>query len=498
MATNRGVIRRRQVKDVDFGLTFPVLAPLPEEPSAPGPSRRSPRLEPPTILPTQQTPAAQSPPAAQEPAADVVKTVLKRRSSNIDANTSAKRRKLDTDNQLSSGGRSTRSSRPQPIPDVSATHEELQEGASQEEEPQENSDSDVSIDIFADNEVSPARVSSPDLGLPDSVSRSRIQTTPLMDSRVEEVRESPVDAPGSGRRTVTNILTTSSKLQNAQNSTPSPAKPSGTPASRRKSQREEVAASPSIHEDSLERGDLEIDSSNIDNVEPSPSRPKRHTRKQNIAVDTPNEVEKENMLPEDEGLNAEAIGDIEAAAILKKHQGRRKSRNIPAASPDLDEAEQQQTKPAKTRRKKQLASSPVQQRQPRPHPKAVSKAVANGSTKAPKKAIKKARVRMGSPIPVTVYRLTSKPDYDDDESDYEIPVDKRADMNSMDVFNDLCQEIVSTSLDFIEEGGSNADDPASRREYRTKHRAVKAFGEELDSRLLSHVRLIPLPPFDSD
>lgn len=479
---------------MDFGLTFPVLDPLSEEPSPPGPSRRSPRLELPTILPTQQTPATQSPPAAQEPAADAVSVALKRRGNNIDANTSAKRRKLETETQLSSGGRSTRSSHPQPIPDISETNEEAQ-GEAGQEEPQENSVSDVSIDVAADNQASPARVSSPDLGLPESVSRSPIQTPPLMDSTVEEVRESPADAPGSGRRMVTNILTSSSKLQNVQNGSPSPAKLGTTPGSRRKSQGREVAASPSIHEDSFERSNLEIDSSNIDNVESSPIRPKRRTRKHNIVVDIPNEVEKENVIPENEVEDAEAIGDVEAAVMLKKHQGRRRSRSIPTASPDLDETDASQTKPTKTQRKKQPAASPVQQRQPRPHPKvapgSVAKSGAKGSAKAPKKAIKKSRVRMGSPIPVTVYRLTSKSNYDDDESDYEIPVDKRPDMNSMDVFADLCQEIVSSTLDFLDEGRRNTEDPASRCEYRTKFHAIKAFGEGLDSRLLSHVCLGP-------
>ncbi|CAG8978606.1 hypothetical protein HYALB_00010967 [Hymenoscyphus albidus] len=465
--------QRHQVKEVDFGLTFPVV-PIPEEPSSAGPSRRSPRLELPTPIPLQQTPGNEDTPA-QEPATETVNASLKRGSNNIDANTSAKRRKLDTDDPRSSGSRSTRS-RPQSIPDAFETP-----GEPLEEEPRDNLASDGSASIHT--EASPVHVSSPDLGLPESVSRSRVETTPVMDSRVQEVSESPVDAPGSGRRKITDV--TSSQVHPTKSRTPSPVKPKTTPGSRRKSQREEVEASPSVHDDSFDRNELENDSSVVGIAESSPTKPRKRARKQNVTISVPEE-EQDGETSNQEDEEAEAIGDVEAAAILRKHQGRRRSRNIPAPSPDLDEAEQRQTKPAKTRRKQPApVVSPAEKRQPRPQPKVVSKVVKKSVAKSPKKPAKGARVRMGSPIPVTVYRLTSKPAYDDEDSDYEIPVDKRAGMNTVDVLGQVCQEIISSGSAFIERSAENAIDSTQRRECRNKHRALKVFGEELHLRLLT-------------
>lgn len=135
------------------------------------------------------------------------------------------------------------------------------------------------------------------------------------------------------------------------------------------------------------------------------------------------------------------------------------------------------------------APSTAQQR----HPKNTkSKPASNG----PKKSVKK-QVRIGSPIPVTVHRLTKRALYDDDESDAdilnsEIPYARRGGVNAIDVLSQVCQEIIGSGLDTLQDGGRDSEDPALRREYRNKYRAVEAFGRELQTRLLEHVSVLSI------
>jgi hypothetical protein len=168
--------------------------------------------------------------------------------------------------------------------------------------------------------------------------------------------------------------------------------------------------------------------------------------------------------------------------LLKKNRGRRISRNIPTESPDLDSSEISRVPVTKKQKgRARLDPSPVKQR----HPK-------NQSSKTKTQSSKKSKVRVGSPIPVTVHRLTKAPVYDEDELhadilNSEIPRTKRGGVNAIDVLSQICQEIIGAGVDTLQEGWSNCEDPALRREYKTKLRAVEAFGNELQTRLLEHV-----------
>jgi hypothetical protein len=179
---------------------------------------------------------------------------------------------------------------------------------------------------------------------------------------------------------------------------------------------------------------------------------------------------------------AEAIDDEQAAVMLKKNRGRRISRHAPEESPDLDSpVAPRQPVLKKQKGKSRPASSPAKQS----HPK-------QPSVKTKSKMSKKPKVRIGSPIPVTVHRLSRAPLYDEDELhadilNAEIPRAKRGGVNAIDVLSQICQEIIGAGLDTLEDGCNRCEDPILRREYKTKLRAVEAFGDELQTRLLDHV-----------
>jgi hypothetical protein len=59
----------------------------------------------------------------------------------------------------------------------------------------------------------------------------------------------------------------------------------------------------------------------------------------------------------------------------------------------------------------------------------------------------------------------------------------------IDVFAQVCDEVISSTLEQFQEVASGADDPAKKKEYRIKMRAIEAYREELKSRFLQHVCL---------
>jgi hypothetical protein len=98
-----------------------------------------------------------------------------------DANTSAKRRKLDTDEPPSSSTRSTRSSRPRPRPDIYTINDDEQQESSALEA------SNASIEESTVVETLPER----ETMKPPPLRTTRTPSVPLTH---EEITESPVDA----------------------------------------------------------------------------------------------------------------------------------------------------------------------------------------------------------------------------------------------------------------------------------------------------------------
>jgi hypothetical protein len=395
-----------------------------------------------------------------------------------DANTSAKRRKLDTDLDPPSSGRSTRSSR-NARPDIYSINGDDQ---------QETSIGDLPNASIEQLEVTEAVVD-PTAEEPHASSPPQAARTPSLPAQViDEVEESPADAPGNSQRLRTvfhaaNI--TSIELQGLQESSPAGLE-TETPIPRRKRKRGEISTNTLPETISrASRSQLAKVASSISDInELSPEQPIRRGRRARAVVEETSPDLDEPSKVSDEQEEAEAIDDEEAAALLKKNRGRRISRNVDAESPSLDEVEAPISPVAKKRKgKARIDSNPVKR-----HPKVKQ----NAKQAVSRKFGKKATIRAGSPIPVTVHRLTRPLVYDEEEADAdilnaEIPHTKRGGVNAIDVLSQICQEIVGAGLDTLEDGGSSCEDPALRREYKTKWRAVEAFGKELQTRLLEHV-----------
>lgn len=470
-----------------------MFAPTLAQPAAlPAPVRRSPRrsLDLAPQLSTRPTPRARSQPPIATPADENVKSATTH--STFDANTSAKRRKLDTD---STATRSTRSSFPRR--DIYTLNAEEEPEASAADTTNGSvGQSFTQIERLAESDIST-------LFIPES---GRTPTPPLGEV---EITESPSHAPGSGhrRRTLTgpavkgflqDELQNERAVQNERLGSPTPQKkrkrrPSVPDTSRSRRSRASVSNASIDLDVSLNENELD---------ELSPDQPRRGRRRkssiQRESIDEPVVAESA-----DERETAEEIENAEAAAILKKNRGgRRLSRHVPAEpSPDLDEPSEQspivQKKGVmkKKGRKQRDVVVPKQQHQPRQNP--VSSPAQQGQPKAaskPSKKTAKKQAMMGSPIPVTAYRLTKGTTYDEDESDAdilnaEIPYAKRGGVNVIDVLSQICQEVISSSLDTIQEHSRNAQDKAAKREFRDKQRYVEAYGRELQTRLLEHVSM---------
>jgi hypothetical protein len=459
--------RRRQVKDVDFGLVFPAAVP----PLQPVPSNRrtpQPALPQASEIPAQRT--SRRTPAIREQLANSPEEnnlPVIAHSAN-DTNTSAKRRKLDTDEPPSSSTRSTRSSQPRPRPDIYTINDDEQQELSALEP------SNASVEESTVVETLPVR----ETMKPPPLRTTRTPSVPLTH---EEITESPMDAPGSGRRTRVSILEASiaSSYLQAELEGSSAIE---TPLPRNQRKRKRGAEGPKPSPRPSRRRHAQADSPVDDELdELSPEQPER--RGQRMVDEHSPELEEPSVaIDQEEAEEAEAIDDEQAAILLKENRGRRISRNIPEESPDLDSPEIPRV-PVATKRKGKArpGSSPVKQS----HPK-------QPSAKTKSQTSKKSKVRLGSPIPVTVHRLTRAPMYDEDELhadilNAEIPRTKRGGVNAIDVFSQICQEIIGAGLDTLEDGFNRCEDQVLKREYKTKLRAVEAFGDELQARLLEHV-----------
>ncbi|APA06814.1 hypothetical protein SS1G_04560 [Sclerotinia sclerotiorum 1980 UF-70] len=475
---------QRQVKDVDFGFMLPAFAAPPAAAPSPAPALAiSNSLSETPANPETPQPDLPSEPISQTPATatgnrDKSSNILGLQSNNItrsntgnDANTSAKRRKLETDEPPSSSTRSMRSSR-------SSARKDIYDMPEDDEEEQVAADHSNSIILESSKEDVPE----PE-GIEIAPSPPQIQSEPI-ESIEKDVSNEPMvagddkelfaeDKPPQEETDLTGVdAAESPKI------IPRP--------SRNKRKRDEPSSEPSGLDQSVitEADHLDTTNDSIEEVVPE----RRRSRRKSALQEEVEIIEDENL--EDSTEQAEAIDDYEAAVTLKKSRGRRISRNVVASDESIPEDSAPPRSPIakKKRGRVRQVASPVQQRQPAP-PKSKSQRA--------EKRNKKQKAREGSPIPVTVHRLTKGPVYDDDVSDADIlnsemPCTTRAGVNAVDVLSQICQELVTAGLETLGENAVRTQDAAQRLEYKTKIRAVESFSKELQVRLLEHKKKLSL------
>ncbi|KAA8577104.1 hypothetical protein EYC84_007108 [Monilinia fructicola] len=448
---------QRQVKDVDFGFMLPAFAiPPVEAPAGTIPDSLPEALAKPETprsdLPSQpiiQTPVTATKGRGRSP------NILGLQSNNVaksntgnDANTSAKRRKLETDEPPSSSTRSMRSSRSSARKDI--------------------------YDIPADDEEEQIEVENSQLPAVESLEgneseRKIVATTPTAtEIAIESIERDPSNEiiAASDNEELTKIADQSSPEEIDLPTTNQSDSPKVLPRpSRNKRKRNSSSSNHSGLDHSAVIEDAFADTTN-DSLEEVPlKQPRRSSRKSAVQVEVEGHGED---VPEDSTEQAEAIDDYEAAVTLKKSRGRRISRHIVASDEPIleDEAPPRSPTAKKKRGRVRQVTSPVQQRQPAP-PKPKSQKPNNKSKKAEGLV------------------------HDDDDSNAdmlnsEIPCATRAGVNAVDVLSQICQELVTAGLETLGDNAIRTQDPAQRLEYKTKIRAIESFSKALQVRLLEH------------
>jgi len=464
------------VKDVDFGLTFL---------SAPAQSQQ---VDVTQELPVPELPAqlsSQTPGSGKgrgRPKAIAVDENSRSTTHNVnDANTSAKRRKLPSKEPSppSSSSRNTRSSTHTPRPDIY----DLPEDESNEVVNAEVANSSM-IQAIEHKAVDEAEMVAPILQSNNTGTRSSQAL------EQEDNMHLNIDALGSGlhSREASNEATElRAELQDHIHDTnPDSVQTPFTSSPMIGRKRKMGEASQEKQHSSEKRQRISRTArerlNTHDHVKGKSPKGVRDLRRQSIPKTSP---EIEDEADDNSIAEAEEIDDQEAAAVLNKNRTRRVSRN--AIGPAT------QISPIVRKKKPSKPPRPLtpEQQQPRKRQKAVSNT--GIAPKQPKKS-RKQNARLGSPIPVTVHRMSEKLYYEDNEVDAEIlnseiPYIKKGGVNAIDVLRQICEETITSSLDMLHDLRANSDDSALRREYNTKWRAVESFGNELQTRLIEHVSI---------
>ncbi|KAK1980834.1 AT hook domain-containing protein [Colletotrichum cereale] len=435
-------------------------------------------------------------------------------------NTSAKRRKLESDAARSVIPATNDTSLTSRQPSGKADPYELQEGSSTESARFAAAQTAKSPSIVVEQHDPETVESLP----PPRPATSVPPVSPVLrrgTGEHTEVEESPVDAPGSGRRrtiTTSSALASSAKLQQALSpgdnetetvpiSSPLERKARRNTAGTRSSRGSRNSAasaddglnsiSPNQTVRSLRktgspelsyRHDAELEEPTAlvsELVSPSVLEPEPEPE---TIVEEAQEVEQDH----DESL-AEEVHTNEAAQRLGRKRAR-KSPKPPSPEPDSTIADEDHDEPVPKRRKKQTQKSPAKQKQGRP--KGTSKAKNTSPKAAPKRKKKQGADGGGESVTIPVQRFTKRvqvADGDEDDADVlnlDIPFAGRGGVNTVDVLTQVCDEMIETSLDTLKEGVRNAQDKSAKREYQVQFRALEAYQEELRTRLLQHTILL--------
>ncbi|KAG5940786.1 hypothetical protein E4U60_000282 [Claviceps pazoutovae] len=324
------------------------------------------------------------------------------------------------------------------------------------------------------NEPDELEAIAPSSSVPASA-RKRIPTT-----IIEEVTESPAQKPGSGRRR---------RILSDDISQPLP--PSITISS--SSARESPPSSPSTRRprpgDRPARPTAPI----------APSRPPTLPLRQGVptqprttaplprsaspkrrppSLDT---VTEEGSEPSDE--EAVQVSAREAATVL----GQKRPRPSTTTSTELGSDNDDNSDPNSTSQPssyRQKRKSPATQRQPAKRSRQHSQ---QSQSKRKKRHSSSSEQNDDAAVEITVQRFVNNFQRDeDDELQQEIPYANRAGETVVDVFAQVCEEVISSVLDQLQRLAAETDDGDKKKECRIKMRAIEAYGEELSSRLLQH------------
>lgn len=305
----------------------------------------------------------------------------------------------------------------------------------------------------------------------------------------EEITESPAGAPGSGHRRrvpVQDASASTARMMGIMDDDsvqplelPSLNRPSSHNRPRDGTQIGRPARSPS---DTAPHNGRHEESPDDSRRMPPPRVPRPSHRAppaRNAPADSPSADE------------AEEIGDEAAAFTIGQKRPRLSLQPSPELGSEESEADPTEERPAPKRARPVARREPAVQRQPKRR---------NAGEGQPKKrgrprkdaAQKSARPRAGSEddaiIEVTVQRFVNGEEVgSDEEAQNEIPFANRNSETVVDVFAQICEEVIATTLGKYQFLLDNTPDDAKKKESRIKMRAIEAFREEVSAQLLQHV-----------
>ncbi|KAF1739209.1 hypothetical protein CRV24_001141 [Beauveria bassiana] len=304
----------------------------------------------------------------------------------------------------------------------------------------------------------------------------------------EEVTESPIHAPGSGHRRrvpVQEASANSTRMRIALES--DPIQPISLPSLNRPSRHSPAPTSPrKTPSPAVPSGTESLGESDDAQLMPPPRvpRPAQRTSPARSPVPEPPSA------GEDE---AEEIGDRAAAAIIGQKRPRvsfQPSPELGSEESDAEPAEPAEEHPAPKRPRTQSRREPAVQRQPKRRHAAEGQ---NKKSSRPRKepAQRANSARAGSAddgvIDITVQRFVNGPDAEsDEEAQGEMALTNRNSETVVDVFAQVCEEVIATTLGKYEYLRQETQDEEKKRDCRIKMRAIEAFREEVSAQLLQH------------
>lgn len=189
------------------------------------------------------------------------------------------------------------------------------------------------------------------------------------------------------------------------------------------------------------------------------------------------EPEEESEPDAEEATEAEE--EEEEVTVLPTPPKRKRGR--PSKSPATQKQPTAKSKPVKPRKRVEAQPQDASDGQEEPQPK---------KAKAKKRHSDQSEGDGGT-IEITVQRFVNhkKRGHEDDDIDplqNEMAFVNHGGESVIDVFAQVCDEVISSTLEQLQEVAGSAEDPAKKKEYRIKTRAIEAYREELKARFLQH------------
>ncbi|KAK2595664.1 hypothetical protein QQS21_006637 [Conoideocrella luteorostrata] len=332
----------------------------------------------------------------------------------------------------------------------------------------------LSSSIARPDSDEPDELDAPELMRPPSSAPP--STTNRIQRRItEEVTESPKKQPGSGKRQQIPITTV-----------PEPPPPRPQPSS--SSEPEPRSSSPTIRKVRRSDGPARTGRPSVPAIREEPERPQAPPNRTA-------QTQRQRPSPEDdddEGSEESDHSDREAVEIHTKeaariigHKRPRTSLTATTSSGPDSEDESARDSPSDRSAPKRRRGSPATQRQP----------IKRSKQQQQQAKYKKKRHSSSSDqnddvaIEITVQRFINnyrRDGDDEDELQQEIPFANRGGETVVDVFAQVCEEVISTVLDQLQQVAETTEDADKKKECRIKMRAIRAYREELNSRLLQH------------